>query len=350
MSGSLIVGVNPSNQLQNCEVTAAGHLKMDIASSGGGALSANVDVTGNTVGLSTSANQSSMISSLATLAGAVSGSEVQVDVITSALPSGAATEATLSAAEAHLGNIDTATSSIQSNVATSALQTAGNSSLTTIAGAVAGTEMQVDVVTSALPSGAATESTLTTIEADTSSIDGKISTGSAATETTLQQILCYGRDNGGTLDALRTDSSGHLEVTVDDFVKGQDVMADSFPVVIASNQSAIPVSSAGANVSSSSESASPGAGVTVNSTSADMNGFQHVAIFGNSNNTTDLINVQISADNSTFYNAPIYFVSQNYSTGDFAVNINDSAARYIRISQGNTTGSGKSLTIITSKK
>ena len=81
-----------------------------------------------------------------------------------------------------------------------------------------------------------------------------------------------------------------------------------------------------------------------------MNGFQHVAIFGNSNNTTDLINVQISADNSTFYLAPIYFVSQNFSTGDFAVNISDSAARYIRISQGNTTGSGKSLTIITSKK
>lgn len=292
MSGSLIVGVNPSNVLQNCEVTAAGHLKMDIASSGGGALSANVDVTGNTIGLATSANQSTANSSLATLAGAVSGSEFQVDVITSALPSGAATEATLSAAEAHLGNIDTATSSIQSNVATSALQTAGNTILT-----------------------------------DAEAHLGTIDTSTATASTTLTGI------------------SAKLPATL-----GQDVMADSLSVVIASNQSSIPVSSAGASVSASSQSASPSAGVTTNSTAADMNGFQHVAIFGNSNNTTDVINVELSNDNSTFYLAPIYFVSQNFSTGDFAVNISDSAARYIRISQANTTGSGKSLTIITSKK
>ena len=268
---SLIVGVNPSNALQSCETTAAGHLKVDLASSGGGALSANVEVTGNTVGLSTSANQSSMISSLATLAGAVSGSEVQVDVITSALPSGAATEATLSAAEIHLGNIDTATSSIQSNVATSALQTTGNTTLSAI--------------------------------------------------------------------------SGKLPAAL-----GQDIMSDSLSVVIASNQSAVPVSSAGANVTASSETASPTAGTTTNSTAADMNGFQHVAIFGNSSNTTDAIKVQFSNDNSTFYENQNEFVSQNVSSGDFAVNIENVAARYVRISQANTTGSGKSLTIITSKK
>ena len=42
-----------------------------------------------------------------TLDNAISGSEMQVDVITSALPSGAATQTTLAAAEAHLGQIDT---------------------------------------------------------------------------------------------------------------------------------------------------------------------------------------------------------------------------------------------------
>jgi hypothetical protein len=289
---SLIVGVNPSNALQSGEVTAAGHLKVDIASSGGGALAANVDVTGNTIGLSTSANQSSMISSLATLAGAVSGSEVQVDVITSALPSGAATEATLSAAEVHLGAIDTATSSIQSNVATSSLQTAGNSILT-----------------------------------DAEAHLGTIDTSTATASTTLTGI------------------SAKLPAAL-----GQDVMSDSLSVVIASNQSAVPVSSAGANVTASSETASPTAGTTTNSTAADMNGFQHVAIFGNSSNTTDPIKVQFSNDNSTFFENQGEFVSQNTSSGDFGVNIENVAARYVRISQGNTTGSGKSLTIITSKK
>jgi hypothetical protein len=297
MSGQLIVGVNPSNALQNCEVTAAGHLKMDIASSGGGAL--NVDVTGNTVGLATSSLQSTGNSSLSTvasnttsLAAAVSGNELQVDVITSALPSGAATESTLSAAEVHLGNIDTSTSSISSNVATSSLQSTGNSILT-----------------------------------DAEAHLGTIDTSTATASTTLTGI------------------SAKLPTTL-----GQDVMSDSLAVVIASNQSAVPVSSAGANVTASSESATPGAGVTTNSTAADMNGFQHVAIFGNTSNTTDQFKVQFSNDNSTFYENQNLYVALNTSSGDFATNISDVAARYVRVSQANTTGGSRSLTIITSKK
>lgn len=88
---------------------------------------------------------------ITTIAGAVSGTEMQVDVLT--MPSVAVT----------------------------------NAGITTIAGAVAGTEMQVDVLTSALPTGASTsakqdtvighldgvEGLLTTIDADTGSIDSK---------------------------------------------------------------------------------------------------------------------------------------------------------------------------------
>jgi len=329
MSGSLIVGVNPSNALQNCEVTAAGHLKMDIASSSG-TLAANVDVTGNSIGLATSSNQSTANSSLATLAGAVSGSEFQVDVITSALPSGAATESSLS--------------TVASNT-------------TALAAAVSGNEFQVDVITSALPSGAATESTLgsalgelQTMDASLSSIQSNVATSSL--QSTANGILTNAEAHLGTIDTSTATASTTLTGISAKLpaALGQDIMSDSLSVVIASNQSSIPVSSAGANVTASSESASPGAGVTTNSTAADMNGFVNVAIFGNSNNTTDTINLQISNDNSTFYLAPIYFVSQNFSTGDFAINITDTAARYVRISQGNTTGSGKSLTIITSKK
>ncbi len=300
MSGQLIVGVNPSNAVQNCEVTAAGHLKMDIASSGGGALSANVDVTGNSIGLATSSNQSTGNSSLSTiasnsttLAGAVSGSEFQVDVVTSALPSGAASEATLSAAEVHLGAIDTSCSSISSNVATSSLQSTANG-------------------------------ILTNAEAHLGTID----TSTATASTTLTGI------------------SAKLPAAL-----GQDIMSDSLSVVIASNQSAVPVSSAGANVTASSESATPGAGVTTNSTAADMNGFQHVAIFGSTTNTTgDQIEVQFSNDNSTFYTQQNLFASIQSSTGAFGINIDNVAARYVRISQANTTGGSRALTIITSKK
>ena len=288
---SLIVGVNPSNAVQNCEVSAAGHLKVDIASSGGGAIAANVDITGNSVGIATSANQSTANSSLATIAGAVSGSEFQVDVITSALPSGAATESTLGSALGELQTMDASLSSIQSNVATSSLQSTANSILT----------------------------------------DSEAHLGTIDTSTALASL---------TLGAINTKLPAAL---------GQDVMADSLSVVIASNQSAVPVSSAGANVSATSESASPSAGTTTNSTAADMNGFQHVAIFGTTSNTTDQFQVQFSNDNSAFFTSLTSVVGLT-SGGNFAINLENVAARYVRITQGNTTGSGQTLTIITSKK
>ena len=52
----------------------------------------------------------------------------------------------------------------------------------------------------------------------------------------LQQTLCYGRDNSGNLDALRTDASGHLEITIDDFVKGNTTASASFPTTDARNK------------------------------------------------------------------------------------------------------------------
>lgn len=73
--------------------------------------------------------------------------------------------------------IDVISSALPSGAATSAKQDTGNTSLGTIAGAVSGTEMQVDVVTSALPSGASTlaeqqsqTTHLATIAGDTTSI------------------------------------------------------------------------------------------------------------------------------------------------------------------------------------
>ena len=110
------------------------------------------------------------------------------------------------------GTVDVDVTANSVGLATSSLQTTGNTSLATIAG-------------------------------DTTSLDGKVNQGYDAQIVSggsgLQQNLCYGRDNSGNLDALRTDASGHLEITVDDFVKGQATMSNSFPVVIASDQSSI---------------------------------------------------------------------------------------------------------------
>ena len=96
---------------------------------------------------------------ITTIAGAVSGTEMQVDVLTSALPTGAATAAKQPA----LGTAGTASAdviTVQGIASMTALKVDGsgvtqpvsNAGITTIAGAVSGTEMQVDVV-AALPAG-----------------------------------------------------------------------------------------------------------------------------------------------------------------------------------------------------
>lgn len=101
-------------------------------------------------------------------------------VDSSALPTGAATEATLATINGKVTACDTgavtiASSALPSGAATSTLQTSGNASLTTLAGAVSGTEMQVDVVTSALPTGAATAASQATGNTSLGTIAGAVS-------------------------------------------------------------------------------------------------------------------------------------------------------------------------------
>ena len=153
-----------------------------------------VDIVADGAGLATSAKQDTIETTLTaietdanTLAGAVAGTEMQVDVLTSALPSGAATSALQTTANGILTTIDADTSSL--------------------AGAIAGTEMQVDVLTSALPSGAATSALqttangiLTTIDADTGSIAGAIS--GSEMQVDVVASLPAGSNNIGDVDVL----------------------------------------------------------------------------------------------------------------------------------------------------
>ena len=155
-------------------VDADGQLQVDIVSS-----------SPLPTGAATEAKQDTMITDLTnietytnTIQGAVSGTEMQVDVVAS-LPAGSN----------NIGDVDVLSSALPTGAATSALQTSSEALLTTIdadtgtlAGAVSGTEMQVDVITSALPTGAATsalqsssEAILTTIDADTGSLAGCVS-------------------------------------------------------------------------------------------------------------------------------------------------------------------------------
>jgi len=247
--------------------------------------------------------------------------------------------------------------------ATATKQDAQTALLTTLAGAVSGTEIQCDIVSSTSLNVVATNNTdpatatkqdaqtaqLSTISSDTTSLDGKISQGSDTTLTNAQQVLCYGRDNGGTLDALRTDAQGHLEVVVDDFTKGQALMASSFPVVVASDQSTIntdPVATRTSSTLFSAQSIADGANAT--SSVLDMDGTKELQIIGNTTNTGGFDNFfyQYSTDNVTYYTSSDEFIAIDSTSGDFSHRVSGLCARYVRFFKANTSGSAETITLI----
>lgn len=167
----------------------------------------------------------------------ISGNEMQVDVVTSALPVGAATETTLASIEGD----------------TSAL-----------AGCVSGAEVQVDVVSSELPTGAATSAAQTDGTQKSQIVDGAgdvadvvlLSTNLQGTDKGIvTNTVIHGETTGGGggyVD-VKVTPSGALTTEstlagLDAAVLGQDTMANSLPVVIASDQSTFPISQAGRSV------------------------------------------------------------------------------------------------------
>lgn len=294
---SLVLGKNPSNELKEINLTSTGDLKVDLAGSSGGAISANVDVTGNSIGLATDitlnsrASEGTLLSVDSKITACNTGAVV---VSSSALPTGAATDAVLQSVDSYLSSISTDTFNLDTKT--------------------------------------------------TQGYDAQIASGGNG----LIQHLMYGRDNAGNLDALKTTANGNLEVEISGPL-GSDVSANSVSVVIASDQSAISVSSAGGNTTNVNDVLAPGAGGTATSTAVDMDGFTNLSIFGTSTNTGDPIAVQVSHDNSTWVESGEYYVNFTVS-GSFSVRISGEGARYWRVQQIDTSITAFTLTVNSSKK
>jgi len=187
----------------------------------------------------------------------------------------------------------------------------------------------VDIVADSV--GLATQTTLSALNTKvTQGYDAQVASGGSG----LVQNLVYGRDATGNLDALLTDASGHLEVVVDDFVKGQALMAASFPVVISSDQSA--VEGTKPDATNTIDTLAPTSGSTAVTTAVDLNGSNgNFTAFGNTSNLTDPLELEFSADNVTYYRSGDFFVNV-LGSGDYAVQLQDIGARYVRLSQTDT--------------
>mgnify|MGYP003648478457 FL=1 len=153
-SSIMIVGGYDGANAQVIKTDSDGNLQVDVISSTGptGFATSALQTAGNNILTTIDADTSS-------LAGAVSGTELQVDVVAS-LPAGTNAIGKLAAnSGVDIGDVDVLSSALPTGAATSALQTTANGILTTIdadtsllAGAVSGTEVQVDIVAS-LPAG-----------------------------------------------------------------------------------------------------------------------------------------------------------------------------------------------------
>jgi hypothetical protein len=132
-------------------------------------------------GVATAANQTTEITKLTSIDGKLTACNTGAVVVSSsALPTGAATESTLSTLNGKItacntGAVVVSSSALPSGAATSAAQTTGNTSLSSIDGKITACNTGAVVVSSsALPSGAATSAAQTTGNTSLSSIDGKI--------------------------------------------------------------------------------------------------------------------------------------------------------------------------------
>lgn len=105
---------------------------------------------------------------------------------------------------------------------------------------------------------------------------------------------------------------------------GQKTAANSLPIILASDQGALPVNVVGAHANAWSAAA---VGAGGNSASIDCQYTPHISAFGTSNGNTT-ISLQVSQDDTNFYTAATATVGGG--GGDFALNLTI-GARYIRL-------------------
>lgn len=262
-----VAGGYDGTNVQVLKTDAAGELQIDVLSS---ALPSGAATEATLATLATEASLAGLNSIVATettlnsidiniggISNCVSGAELQVDVVTSALPSGAATETTLStlATEATVATL--ATEATVSTLATSAKQSDGSQKTQIVDGsgnvigstanaldvnlkspitvdvslsqandsvAVFGNdgttnralrtdsngELQIDVISSALPSGAATETTLADVRTSVQLIDDCVGTDGAAAPT--KSFVIAGVTSGGLQQTVEVNASGHVNI------------------------------------------------------------------------------------------------------------------------------------------
>lgn len=253
-SSTLIAGENPSGNLTPLQTNASGDLLVSLNAPS--VLDINLTQVG---GAAIALGQALMAASLPVVI-ASNQSTLPISAASLPLPSGAATEATLAAMSAKLPatlGAHLIAASLAVNIASDQVVPVSASSLPLPSGAATEATLSalnakvvvadtgnVTVVSSALPTGAATESTLSAMSAKLpATLGAHVIAASLAVNIASDQVVPI------SASALPLPSGAATEATLSALSAkfnslGQKTMANSAPVVISSDQSAIPVSSA----------------------------------------------------------------------------------------------------------
>ena len=181
----------------------------------------------------------------------------------------------------------------------------------------------VVVSSSALPTGAALESSLSSLNAKVVAVDtGSVTVSGCALPT------------GAATETSLSSADGHLS-TLAGAVSGGVVQVSAGSVASSATQ----VFNNQAVMASGNSKSS----------SVDVDAYRSICVFGTTDNTNDSVEIEVSNDNSTWFELNAVYVSVDYSTGHFGMNL-DISARYVRLSKSNTTGSGEIISAIISAK
>ena len=250
-------------------------------------------------------------------------------VSSNALPTGAATESSLSSIDGKVTACDTGSVTVFSSALPSGA--ASESSLSSLDGKVTACDTGAVVVSSsALPSGAASESSL-------SSLDGKVTACDTGSVTVFDCAL----PSGAATELSVSSSASSLSTLAGTVSAGRVLISGSMGAAVNSVVSATVMNAV-----------SISGGATAFSTAVDLHSLTspNVTVFGNigSGSATVELDLQVSSDNSNFYNLTNTFVSLDMGSGDLGIHVPVSA-RYIRLRVINTNlGSSTTATVIIS--
>ena len=200
----------------------------------------------------------------------------------------------------------------------------------------------VVVSSSALPAGAALESSL-------SSLNGKVSVCNTGAVVVSSSALPAGAALESSLASLNGKVSacntGAVIVAASALPSGAATEA-SMAIVAGAVNSGVMQVSAHAAVPASHTQVWTAQGIvnstTVKSTAKDIDSLKSICIFGNSSVSSGEVQIEVSHNNSNWYELNNHYLPVDMSSGDFGIQI-DCSAKYVRLSRANSSGSTETI-------